>query len=149
MGIGYKGTMSHCGDEYQAGASLRMWRDFFPNAQIHGADISPKAMFKSHRIETHLCNETKSCDIERLLMKTGFDIDLFIDDGSHRMRHQLYLCKTIMPLLKKSVVYIIEDVGYEESLCKKIEKTGLYDCEIPHLKGRKYSYGKIVIVKHK
>jgi len=29
------------------------------------------------------------------------------------MRHQLYLCKTIMPLLKKSVVYIIEDVGYE------------------------------------
>lgn len=29
---------------YRPGASLRVWRDFFPNAVIYGWDIDPSAM---------------------------------------------------------------------------------------------------------
>ena len=148
MGIGYKETMPYY-PRYQTGASLKMWRDFFPNAMVHGADISPKAMFEDERIKTYLCDERKKCDIERLVMQTGSDIDLVVDDGSHRLHHQVYLCKTIMPLLQKSVIYIIEDVGYNESLSEQLEKTGLYKCEFPDLPGRTHAHGKIVRVKRK
>ena len=44
---------------YHRGASLYMWRDFFPNAKIYGADVRPETMFKDERIETFLCDETK------------------------------------------------------------------------------------------
>src|SRR5260221_5176203 len=39
---------------YQKGASLKMWRDFFPNAQIFGADIQPDTLFEEERIKTYL-----------------------------------------------------------------------------------------------
>ena len=148
MGIGYKATMPYY-PRYQTGASLRMWRDFFPNAMVYGADISHKAIFEDERIKTFLCNEKKEKDINELVKQTGSDIDLFVDDGSHRIEHQIYLCKTIMPLLQKSVIYIIEDVGYNRYLGRNLEKTGLYNCELPHLEGRTHSHGKIVVVRNK
>ena len=29
-------------DSYQPGASLRAWRDFFQNGEIHGVDVAPR-----------------------------------------------------------------------------------------------------------
>ena len=78
MGIGVKETMPYY-PRYQTGASLRMWRDFFPNAMVYGADISPKALFEDERIKTYLCNEKKEEDIKELVEQTGPDIDLFVD----------------------------------------------------------------------
>ena len=37
---------------YFIGASLRMWRDFFPNSQVYGADIAKESIFKDERLET-------------------------------------------------------------------------------------------------
>ena len=73
LGIGTYDTMQHVRvvydprlkRDYHRGASLKMWRDFFPNAQIYGADISKEAMFKGKRITTLLCDETKKEDLEK------------------------------------------------------------------------------------
>lgn len=114
--------------KYQTGASLRMWRDFFPKAKIFGADISPDAMFKDEGIETFLCDETKEKDIKALIEKTGSDIDLFIDDASHVKEHQMYLAKTILPLLDKKVIYFIEDVGFPDHIINALKG---YKCQVP------------------
>ncbi len=37
----------------KSGALLRMWKDYFPNAQIFGADIGSKVMFSEERIFTY------------------------------------------------------------------------------------------------
>lgn len=111
MGVGYEEDMKYIGVNYVLGASLFMWRDFFPNAQIYGGDIEPKCIFKDDRIETFLCDERKKDDLKRLIKKTGSDIDIFIDDGSHKTEDQAFLCLNMMPLLKKDVIYIIEDVN--------------------------------------
>ena len=34
------------------GASLRVWRDYFPNAIIYGADIDKDILFAEERIKT-------------------------------------------------------------------------------------------------
>jgi hypothetical protein len=97
---------------YQMGASLRMWRDFFPNAQVYGADIARGAVFKDERLETFYCDETKEDQIKDLIRKTGSDIDIFVDDCDHHVNMQMNLLKYTMPLLKKDVLYILEDCGH-------------------------------------
>lgn len=131
------------------GASLFMWRDFFPNAQIYGADNDPETIFESERIKTYLCDETKREDLLRLINETGTDIDLFIDDGSHSSNDQQFLCRILMPLFKKDVIYIIEDVRLLGTLGKKLAE---YDCIIPKLPPKKQperGRDQIMIVKHK
>jgi len=131
------------------GASLFMWRDFFPNAKIYGADNDLETIFKAERIETFLCDQTKKEDLEKLIEKTGNDIDLFIDDGLHASFDQQFLCKTLLPLLKKDVVYIIEDVRLLGKLGRYLAE---YDCYIPKLPPKELHNGsgdRIMIVKHK
>jgi hypothetical protein len=111
MGVGFKEDMKHAPSHYKPGASLFMWRDFFPNAQIYGADILPELVFKEDRVETFQCDQTKKEDLQNLIKKTGTDIDIFIDDGSHVTEDQAFTCLTVLPLLKKDVIYIIEDVN--------------------------------------
>jgi len=144
VGIGFDDTMPHCGDEYQVGASLRMWRDFFPKAQVFGADISPKAIFQDDRIETFICDETKRCDIERLLKETGFDIDLIIDDAFHHYKTQTFLAKVILPLVDRGVTYIIEDISHTRTVSRALSK---YKCYSPFLPNRKFRHGKLLVIK--
>jgi hypothetical protein len=141
MGVGNYKDMRHVDTiydpglkrTYHRGASLYMWRDFFPNAHIYGADIVPEALFGDERISTFYCDETKEEDIKNLIKETGSDIDIFIDDGSHKFHEQIFLCKTIMPLLKKDVIYVIEDVTKPERVIPSLSE---YDVLMPHLPGR-------------
>ena len=127
------------------GASLRMWREFFPNAQIYGADISPQWMFKGKRIKTFLCDQSKKEDLVKLISHIGHDIDLVIDDGSHIPQNQVFTCLTLMSLLKKDAIYIIEDVA-DQSITRELES---YDYEIPKLmKIRRYD-NRLIVVRHK
>lgn len=95
------------------GASLFMWRDYFPNATIYGGEIDSKRvdmLQNQDRIQVFKCDQFNYKDVTALIEKTGGDIDLFIDDGSHHPTHQLFTCAWIMPLLKKDAIYVIEDV---------------------------------------
>ena len=144
VGVGCPETMEI--RNYRTGASLYMWRDFFPGAQIYGADINAQCIFKDERIETFLCDETKEEDLVNLIKKTGPDIDLFIDDASHLEEHQKYMCQTLMPLLKKDVMYIIEDVNYSPE--HLIADLGKYDCEIHNMHRARYNE-RLIIVKNR
>lgn len=151
MGIGYL-TVANKLEGYVVGASLFMWRDFFPNAQIYGADIVPGSLVSDDRVETFLCDETKEEDLIELIKKTGGDIDLFIDDGSHKKEDQIFLAKTLMPLLKKDVIYIIEDVRFNRTISRALSQ---YDCETPdlsrpdiHVSNLRHN-DRVIIVKRK
>ena len=150
MGIGDPICMDHC-PGYITGASLYMWREFFPNAQIYGADINPKTIFQDERIKTFLCDGTKKDGLERLIENTGSDIDLFIDDGNHYAHNQAFLCKNLMPLFKKDVIYVIEDLLAMSRIKRMLHE---FDLEFPkfvlenqHCKERHYR-DNLVIVKN-
>jgi len=98
------------------GAGVRMFRDYFTNAIIYGAEIDPKRCFIEEGIQVFKCDQSKSEDLINLFRKTGVDIDLVIDDGSHDPKHQVFTCLSTLPLLKKGCIYIIEDVGDEKIL---------------------------------
>lgn len=115
---------------YQRGASLKMWKEFFPNAQIYGIDNQEECMFEEERIKTFVGDQANVKDWDKILEQTGTDIDLFIDDGSHNRNHQLFTAQTLVPRFKRDVIYIIEDVRRPEWLAEKLTKLSGFDCKI-------------------
>lgn len=99
------------------GAGLRMWRDFFPNAMIYGAEIDDNRVVRlseEDRISVFKCDQSKSADLKHLIKYIGSDIDLVVDDGSHKPEHQAYTCRVLMSILNEKVTYVIEDVADED-----------------------------------
>jgi hypothetical protein len=133
---------------YQMGASIRMWRDFFPNAMVYGADIANGSVFKDERIETFYCNERDANQIKELVGKMGSDIDLVIDDASHHVNDQVFLCKNLMPFLKKDVIYIIEDCRHTRALRAQLPEYDYYIPELP-ANGDPKMHDRLYIVTNK
>ena len=128
------------------GASLKMWRDFFPNAQIYEADYRSDFLIKGDRIESILCDQRRSEHLKRLIEYIGSDIDIVIDDGSHRPRDQQYTCLKLMPQLSHIVIYIIEDVA-DPRIAGRLK---IYDVEIPKIdKARNRYDNRLVVIRHK
>ncbi len=104
---------------YEPGGSLRAWRDFFQNGQIHGADVQADCMFGEERISTFLCDSTSKNDVDNLFVDNDiiFDdpnvlenYDIIIDDGLHTPLAQWQTFKNFYQLLKPGGLYIIEDI---------------------------------------
>lgn len=154
VGIGNYEDMKHVDEvfdprlnrRYKKGASLKMWRDYFPNAMVYGVDIVPDSLFKSERIKTYLCDETKPEEVNALIDQIGSDIDIVIDDGSHVWRHQANLAKTLLPLLPKDVIYVIEDIERPDPIIDRLRE---YECVVPTMPVVRYKKGYAVNGKRK
>ena len=96
-------------DHYRQGGSLRVWRDYFPKAQISGIDIAEDCRFTEDRITTYICDSTDKSACDRQLNTDMFDI--IIDDGSHRAEAQLKTFKNFFSRTRFGGLYIIEDLG--------------------------------------
>ena len=101
------------------GLGLRMFRDYFPNAMIYGGEIEKERCFKEDRIEVYECDQSKKKDLEKLLEKTGTDLDIIIDDGSHEPFDQMSTCINIISMLTSDFIYVIEDVA-DDDLIKRL-----------------------------
>jgi hypothetical protein len=114
IGIGstsHQAGMRRSWPTYRSGNSLRMWRDYFDNAAIHGIDIDPAAMFSDEpRITTHLCNQSSTAELHALMTKISTPPDIIIDDGSHALNDQVISFMTLEKYLPKGGIYVIEDI---------------------------------------
>ncbi len=133
---------------YHRGASLYMWRDFFPNAQIFAADRVKEAMISDDRIQSYLIDERKAEDLKQLIEATGADVELVIDDASHRVDDQIFAAKTLLPLLNDNVIYIIEDVSHSRAIRKALAEIGDFEYNIPDIP-RKWHGGMLVVITKK
>lgn len=99
-----------------AGCSLRMWAEFFPNARIIGLDNDPNCMlFRSvSRIDTYVADQGDAHALANALqVAQAHPFDVVIDDGSHNMMDQVVSLNVIAPLLSDIGVYVIEDIPYD------------------------------------
>lgn len=117
IGIGYPGTMQHMTD-YKIGASLFMWRDFFPKAQIYACDIREDTLINEDRIQSFQCDQSEEESLELLKEKIG-EVDIIIDDGSHITEHQILSAKVLLPMVRRGGYYVIEDVKEPKKILKQ------------------------------
>ena len=91
------------------GASLRGWREYFPKADIFGADLDEQILFEENRIKTAAVDQTQPASIDRLFGLFGGDFDLIVDDGYHQLDANRTLFENAFPRLKAGGIYVIED----------------------------------------
>jgi hypothetical protein len=100
---------SSMGPDGIPGASLRMWKDYFPNAQIVGIDIDPRIMFSEERIKTFVVDQTNPESIKKFKSALNKKFDFILDDGLHTYSAQITLFENMIDRLNDGGLYIIED----------------------------------------
>ena len=105
------------GEEYKPGASLRAFRDFFPNGKIYGGDVQQDCMFEEDRIKTFLFDSTNSEEADNALGDLAFDI--IIDDGLHLAEAQIATFQNLWNRLNSGGYYFIEDISRHNPLYKE------------------------------
>ena len=95
--------------EREGGASLRMWKWFFPRAQVVGVDIQDKSFVREERIASYQGSQTDRRLMRRLVRRFGAPT-IVIDDGSHRPAHVIKSFAILFPMLADAGLYVIEDI---------------------------------------
>ena len=101
------------------GASLRVWRDYFPNACVIGLDIDQDILFTEDRIQTYQCDQTAPWSIQDFAERAAimpWGADIIIDDGLHKFEAGRTLFEGLRHLLKPEGVYVIEDIGPKDKV---------------------------------
>lgn len=92
--------------------SVRMWREFFPQARIVGVDISDCSPFVGDRFDFVRADCGDPAQLERVA-GLGREFDVIVDDGSHAPYHQQLSFRRLFPLLRPAGFYIIEDLHWQ------------------------------------
>ncbi len=113
---------SSMGIKGKPGASLRMWRDFFPNATVIGVDIDKNILFSENRIQTYQCDQTNKLSILQFLTNANVkknSADIIIDDGLHEFEAGKIFFENTIECLTNNGFYIIEDVSLKDMILYK------------------------------
>jgi hypothetical protein len=92
------------------GASLKVWKEYFPNGIVIGVDIDPGVIsYSTPRILIEVIDQSNIEDLIQLGVKHG-PFDIVIEDGSHLWEHQITTFRTLFPFVKHGGLYIVEDL---------------------------------------
>ncbi len=98
------------------GASLLMWKDYFPQATLYGFDVSLglinqfKLKYGNDRTHLGMLDVKDLSSIVEAFRSTGVQFDLIIDDTTHQFEDQLKVIEAVHPYLKPGGMLIIEDI---------------------------------------
>ena len=90
------------------GSSLKMWKDYFPNADIYGIDINKASLFSEDRIHTFLIAQEDTEALEKEFSSIQFDV--ILDDGGHNPKSQIDGFLHMKDFVKPGGAYIVEDL---------------------------------------
>lgn len=89
--------------------SMMMWREYFPNAEIHGIDIVEYSDNKVDNVNYH-CIDIENTEALTNFINDNYDWDVVIDDGGHTMKQQQFSFKYFLGIMKKPAIFIMEDL---------------------------------------
>jgi hypothetical protein len=114
LGTNNLDMQSNMGVNGKPGASLRVWKDYFVNSSIYGADIDKRILFNEDRIITGYMDQTDPQSVQAFWYNHNIFPDIIIDDGLHEPRAAITLYENSIDRLKAGGIYIIEDVTQNE-----------------------------------
>jgi SAM-dependent methyltransferase len=114
LGIGTTNPQIACnmGAGGISGASLRGWREIFPDAHVFGADIDREILFEDERIQTFYCDQLHCEAIRNLWVQPALQsgMDIIIDDGLHTFPANAQFLAESLENLRPGGFYIVEDI---------------------------------------
>lgn len=128
-----------------AGASLALWAEYFPNAEIVGVDITGRFL------RTELLEKYPNVRVEiRDFYKNPLDdkFDIAIDDGSHYLIHQLTFLDIMRQRLQPGGMAIIEDISTESLRVFRMLKDLLSNTELYDMRANKNIGDDVMFIWH-
>jgi len=94
----------------QRGYSVKLWEDYFPNANLHFIDISADLLeYRSKRSPYYFLDQGNKAALQALADEIG-KFDVVLDDGGHWMHQQIASFQALFPYVKSGGLYIVEDL---------------------------------------
>ncbi len=93
----------------RGGASLRMWRDYFPRSRIYGIDIYDKSAHEDRRIRIFRGDQNDPDFLRDVAERIGL-LDVVVDDGSHVNEHVQTTFRTLFRHVRRGGYYVVEDL---------------------------------------
>jgi Flp pilus assembly protein TadD len=91
------------------GHSLRMWKQYFPNATIIGVDIHDKSEHAEDRIKILRGSQSDPAFVQQVIADYG-PFDIVIDDGSHFSPDVVASLELLWPAVRQGGFYVVEDI---------------------------------------
>jgi hypothetical protein len=142
IGLGWPGLMHR---DYPAGGSLRMWSEYFSDANIFGLDIREDALVNDDGIKSFRCDQSSYWSLREAQSFVGDGFDLIVDDGSHVPEHQVLTARLFVPSLAKDGLYVIEDVHSVE--LPWIVRNLPFEHEILEIENDKLPDDRLIIIR--
>lgn len=113
LGTNNLNVLSNMGVFGTPGASLRGWRELFPNALVYGADVDRGILFEEDRIKTFYCDQLDQSSIRELWSRRELrdGADIIIEDGLHTFEANVSFIDESLQHLRPNGFYITEDIG--------------------------------------
>ena len=90
------------------GSSVKMWSQYFPNAQIVGVDIDSECLkYQTDNIHIEI---TDLRNVDAVIKLRDFKPTIIIDDASHSWKDQILAISLLFSSLPHGGVYIVEDL---------------------------------------
>ncbi len=145
LGSNNPAVLSNMGMFGAPGASLRGWRDLFPQASIYGADIDRGILFEEDRIKTFYCDQLDPSSIREVWSHSALrgGADIIIEDGLHTFEANVSFLEESLDHLRPGGIYVIEDIGWEdiEKWYERLE--AVYSKQYPT-----HEFAFLVLAKH-
>jgi len=97
------------GDPRLGGASLQVWKRYFPRSLVYGIDIADKSELESQRVRTFQGDQSDVAFLGAVLDEIG-PVDLVVDDGSHVCGDQIASFQFLFPRVAANGHYVVEDL---------------------------------------
>jgi hypothetical protein len=97
-------------DPAAGGASVRTWKEYFPQGVVYALDYYDKSAHEEERIRIFRGSQTDPDVLHRIRAEME-RMDIVLDDGSHRSPDVIASFEILFPLLAPGGLYIVEDLG--------------------------------------
>jgi SAM-dependent methyltransferase len=129
------------------GHSLAMWGEYLKSSRVVGVDVDVSRC--KFDVDARLCDGTNAEGLQATLGDSKFDY--IIDDGSHRVEHQVKSFQVLWDRVKPGGVYFIEDIDGDDALvkiAKAIARMGV-EFTVYDLRDKKGRWDDIMVVATK
>jgi len=129
----------------QMGRSINLWSKYFgSDTTIYGVDINLNRVDTSIKFDDNVKLIEKNAIDESLTSSLPNNIDVIIDDGSHKLEHQLKAFELLFPSLNDEGIYIIEDIqNIDDTKDSFLSLPG--QVKIHDLRGIKNRYDDVIV----
>lgn len=140
------------------GGSIKLWYDYFTNANIYGLDIIHINNVSNECKNNNRINLITSTDgydekiIKEKFIDKNIKFDMIMDDGPHTIESQCFFAKHYSQLLSDCGILVIEDVqdmNWVKDITNSFPEEFRNKIEIVDLRNIKNRYDDILIILDK